>query len=140
MPPVPHPEIRRTIRIVLVDDHAMIRETLARLFERVTDVDLVGLAGDGEEAVAISRRLRPEVVIVDWRLPGMDGFETTRRIRAECPDTKVLVLTTFPSGRAREQALEAGATGIAAKSDPAMDLVDAVRAVAAGAASPMPRS
>lgn len=132
MQPEPHVELTSPTRVVLVDDHPLIREGLEKLFGEITDIDLVGFAADGESAPVVCRRSVPDVVLMDLRLPGIDGIEATRRIFADSPSVRVLLLTSFPSSRTTERALAAGAFGCLAKDDSAETILNAVRAAAKG--------
>jgi len=119
------------VRVLVVDDHAHVRASLERLIESTTDLRFVGAAEDGERGVAMCRRLRPAVVLMDMRLPGIDGAEATRRIALECPATSVLVLTSEASPLRLRRASEAGAVDVLLKDDPVERILGAIR-VAAG--------
>jgi DNA-binding NarL/FixJ family response regulator len=121
-----------TVRVVVADDQAMVRAGFLLLLERVPDVEVVAEAADGAEAVAAVRRTGADVVLMDIRMPVLDGLEATRRILAEAPGTRVLVLTTFDLDDHVYGALRAGASGFLLKSAPPEQLVAAVRTVAAG--------
>ena len=99
------------IRVLLADDHGVIRDGLGRLIAALDDVELVGVAADGDEAVEQCRRLTPDVVLMDLDMPVLDGIEATRRILAERPETAVIVLTSFSDRPRIIGALEAGACG-----------------------------
>ncbi len=121
-------------RIALVDDQALLRAGLRALLDAEDDLDVVGEAGDGEEAVALALAQRPDVVLMDIRMPAVDGLEATRRIVAE-PDlagVKVVVLTTFEVDEYVFEALRAGAAGFLLKDSDPEDIVRAVRVVAEG--------
>ena len=122
-----------TIRVLVVDDQAMIRESFRVALDSQSDVRVVGEAGTGSDAVVLARDLAPDVVLMDVRMPVMDGLEATRLIvgSAERPP-KVLVLTTFDLDEHVYGALRAGASGFMLKDSPLADLVNAVRVVAAG--------
>ncbi len=120
------------IRIVLVDDHPIVRSGIAGLFELEEDLQVVGEAADGTEALAIIERNEPDVVVTDLRMPGMDGRELTERLARDHPGVKVLVLTTYESDDAILTAIEAGAAGYLLKAAPHAEIVAGVRAVAAG--------
>lgn len=122
--------VARPTRVVLVDDHPLIREGLEKLFDEIGDIDLVDFAADGETAVDVCRRSAPDVALVDLKLPGIDGIETTRRLFGAQPSVRVLILTSFPSRRTAEEAAEAGAIGCLAKDDSADTILDAIRAAA----------
>ncbi|GLY94415.1 response regulator transcription factor [Actinoplanes sp. NBRC 103695] len=120
------------IRVLLVDDQQMIRAGLRMLCEAQPDVEVVGEAGDGREAVTLASRLTPDVVVMDLRMPGVDGITATGRILAERPATRVLVLTTFGDDDHLYPALTAGATGFLLKDAPPDELLDGIRRAAAG--------
>ncbi len=121
-----------TIRVVLVDDQPLIRAGLRVLVADHPDLEIVGEAGTGEEAVALVRAVRPDVVLMDLRMPGMDGVEATR-VLARGPDrARVLVLTTFDDDEHVHAALRAGASGFLVKDMALEDILAAIRVVAAG--------
>ena len=120
------------IRILLVDDHAVMRMGLASLLGTQDGLTIVGDAGDGETGVRKALKLRPDIVIMDLLMPGMDGVETTGRIKQALPETKVLVLTTYGTADGIAHALEAGASGALVKTVELKELVAAIRAVMAG--------
>ena len=120
------------IRVLLVDDQQMIRAGLRMLCEAQPDVEVVGEAGDGRETVTLAARLTPDVVVMDLRMPGVDGITATGRILAERPSTRVLVLTTFGDDDHLYPALTAGATGFLLKDAPPAELLDGIRRAAAG--------
>jgi DNA-binding NarL/FixJ family response regulator len=119
-------------RIVLVDDQALVRGGFRSILDRQEDIDVVGEAGSGEEALAVCARERPDLVCMDLRMPGMDGIEATRRLMREESPPRVLVLTTFDLDAYVYEALRAGASGFLVKDAPPERLVAAVRSVAAG--------
>lgn len=120
------------IRVVVADDQAVVRTALAALVSSDDDIDVVGHAANGQEAVILTARHRPDVVLMDVRMPVMDGIEATRRITAEAPGTAVLVLTTYDLDEYVVEALRVGASGFLLKDTPAEALVEAVRVVASG--------
>ena len=120
------------IRVVLVDDQALVRGGFRSILDRQEDMEVVGEAADGAEALAVCARVRPDVVGMDVRMPGMDGIEATRRLLAEQDPPRVLVLTTFDLDGYVYETLRAGASGFLVKDAPPEHLVAAVRAVAAG--------
>ena len=121
-----------TIRLVLVDDEAMIRVGLRMVLTSEPDIEVVGEAGDGGEAVAVVERTRPDLVLMDIRMPGVDGIEGSRRVLAAVPTTRIVVLTTFDEDDYLHAALAAGVSGFLLKVAPAERLIDAVRTVAGG--------
>lgn len=121
-----------TIKALIVDDQAMVRAGLRMLLEVQPDLDVVAEAGTGVEAVHLAARHRPDVILMDIRMPGLDGLEATRRIFATDRDARVLVLTTFNHDDLVYEALRAGASGFVLKDDPPEQLIAAVRTVAAG--------
>lgn len=129
------------IRVVVADDQALVRSGFAVLLESADDIEVVGEAADGAEAVELVRRSRPDVVLMDIRMPAMDGIEATRRIAGspETSATKVLVLTTFDLDEYVFDALRAGASGFLLKDTIPVDLLAAVHVVAAGDALLAPR-
>jgi DNA-binding NarL/FixJ family response regulator len=124
------------IRVAVVDDHGVLRDGLARVIQAEQGLELVGTAANGEEAVALCREARPEVVLMDLEMPVMDGIEATRRIVADAPETAVLVLTSFSDGPRIVRALGAGAVGYLLKDAAAEEVVEGIR-TAAGGGSPL---
>jgi DNA-binding NarL/FixJ family response regulator len=121
------------ITVLLADDQRMVREGLAMVLTAEADIRVIGQAGDGAEAVAVARRLHPDVVVMDIRMPGVDGVEATRRLAGDGPGApRVLVLTTYEIDEYIFEALRAGASGFMLKDAPLERFVDAVRVVAAG--------
>jgi DNA-binding NarL/FixJ family response regulator len=121
-----------TIRVVLADDQPLVRTALEMVMADAPDVEVVGQAGDGAEAVRLAAELVPDVVVMDIRMPGMDGIEATRRITASTGETRVVVLTTFDEDDHVYGALHAGASGFLVKDMALDDILGAVRVVAAG--------
>jgi len=130
--PVPtnHPAPYKTV--LLVDDQALVRAGFAMLVGSQPDLTVVGEAGDGLAAVRAVRTLQPDVVLMDVRMPTMDGVEATREVVAAAPETKVIVLTTFDLDEYAFSALQAGASGFLLKDAPPEDLLDAIRVVHSG--------
>gem|GEM_PF-7583 len=127
------PAHRAMIRVLVVDDQAMVREGFTALLDADPEIQVVGDAADGAAAVAAARRLKPDVILMDVRMPEMDGLEATRRILADGSDeTKVVMLTTFDIDEYVYEAIQAGASGFLLKDAPAATLVEAVKVVAAG--------
>ena len=122
------------IRVVIVDDQDMVRTGLRMVLESEDDVAVAAEASDGEEAIRIVGRERPDVVLMDVRMPGTDGLEATRRITESHEDVAVIVLTTFDLDEYVYGALRAGASGFLLKDAPADDLINAIRVVAGGEA------
>jgi DNA-binding NarL/FixJ family response regulator len=121
-----------TVRVVLADDHALVRSALRMVIAETEGIEVVGEAGSGAEAVRLAGELRPDVVVMDLRMPGMDGIEATRRITAGASGARVLVLTTFDDDDYVYGALRAGAAGFLVKDMALEDILAAVRVVAAG--------
>lgn len=128
------------IRVLVVDDHAVVRSGLAAFLLAFDDLELVGEASGGEEAVRICRQLRPDVVLMDLVMPEMDGAAATRAIRAECPDVQVIALTSFREEDLVQGALQAGAIGYLLKNVSADELADAIRKAHAGRATLAPEA
>jgi DNA-binding NarL/FixJ family response regulator len=121
-----------TVRVLLVDDQAMFREGLRTLFSVQPDLKVVGEAANGEEAVELAARLKPDVVLMDLRMPVLDGAAATRRIAEHHPQCRVIVLTTFDDDEAVFEGLRAGAVGYLLKDASSEKLFEAVRAAARG--------
>lgn len=121
-----------TIKVLLADDHAVVRDGLRALLEHVGDFEIVGVAGNGRDAVAEAQRLSPDVVVMDIAMPELDGIEATRRILEKCAGTKVLILSMYLSSEHLHRAMHAGARGYVLKESAGDEVVDAVRAVQAG--------
>lgn len=121
------------IRLLVADDQELIRDGLVSILDRREDLEVVGSAADGAEAVRLVRDLRPDVTLMDLRMPGTDGLEATRQLLGEaCPPTRVVVLTTFDEDDLVVAALRAGASGFLLKDLPRQQLVEAIHAVHAG--------
>jgi DNA-binding NarL/FixJ family response regulator len=120
------------IRVLVADDQRVVRDGLTMLIGLVTDMEVVGTASDGLEAVELAQSRAPHVVLMDLRMPELDGADATRRIRATLPDTQVLVLTTYADDESLFPALRAGARGYLTKEASAEEIEQAIRAVAAG--------
>ncbi|GAA2153121.1 response regulator transcription factor [Actinomadura napierensis] len=128
-----------TVRVILVDDHTVMRAGVAALLAGEPGIEIAGEAGDGREAVALAERLRPDVALVDLRMPVLDGVSATTEILARCPGTRVLILTTYDTDAEIERAVEAGAIGYLLKDATREQLADAVRAAARGETVLAPR-
>jgi DNA-binding NarL/FixJ family response regulator len=124
------------IRVAIADDQMLVRHGFASLLDDVADLSVVGAADDGDSAIQLARRARPDVFLMDIRMPGIDGLEATRRILADpsCGDVRVVVLTTFELDEYVYAALRAGASGFLTKDVDATVLRDAIRLVASGQA------
>ena len=120
------------IRILIVDDHPIMRVGIAALITSSKEMECVGQAGTGEEAIEHHAALKPDITLMDLRLPGISGAETIRRIRQKSPDARFIVLTTYEGDEDIHQAMEAGARGYLVKGLPQEMLVNAVRRVHAG--------
>ncbi|WP_288819302.1 response regulator transcription factor [uncultured Micrococcus sp.] len=123
------------IRVLVADDQALMRTALEHFVSLADDLEVVGSASDGVEALAQAERLRPDVVLMDMQMPRMDGVEATARITEALPETSVLAITTFASEQYLVPALRAGAAGYLVKDAPPEDVVQAVRTVHAGEAA-----
>jgi DNA-binding NarL/FixJ family response regulator len=128
-----------TIRVLLVDDQPLLRTGFRLILQTEPDIEVVGEAGDGEVALAQARALHPDIVLMDIRMPRMDGVEATRRLGELDAPPRVLVLTTYDLDEYVVESLRAGASGFLLKDVPADDLVDAVRVVHRGEAVVAPR-
>ncbi|MDO5629849.1 MAG: response regulator transcription factor [Mobilicoccus sp.] len=120
------------IRLLLADDQALVRGALAALLDLEADLEVVAQVGRGDEVVAAARDHAPDVALLDVEMPGMDGIEATAALRAACPRTRILIVTTFGRPGYVRRALEAGAHGFVVKDTPAPELADAVRRVHSG--------
>jgi DNA-binding NarL/FixJ family response regulator len=121
------------IRVLVVDDHPVVRRGISELLASEPDVEVVGTAGEGAAAVALTSELTPDVVLMDIEMPGTDGVEATHRIGAVAPRTAVVILTTFADRARITRALDAGAAGYLLKDAEPSELLDGIRAAAAGA-------
>ena len=121
-----------SIRVLIADDQRVVRDGLTMLVGLIDGVEVVGTAANGIEAVERAEREQPDVVLMDLRMPGMDGAEATHQIRAMLPDTQVLVLTTYADDQSLFPALQAGARGYMTKDASAEEIEQAIRALAAG--------
>ena len=123
------------VRVLAADDQRVVREGLAMLLGLLPDVEVVGTAADGEEVLALAAELRPDVILMDLRMPRMDGVEATRRLRERDPAVKVVVLTTYADDRSVLDALRAGALGYLTKDAGAAEIQQALHRVADGQAA-----
>ena len=122
----------KKIRLLLVDDHSLLRIGLNTLLNVQKDMEVVGEAEDGESAIRLTQKLKPDVVIMDLMMPGLGGAEATRRILSERPETRVVILTSFATSNELQQAIANGAAGLQLKGSPTGDLLKTIRTVAAG--------
>lgn len=120
------------IKVILADDHPVVRRGLAAIVDAEDDVQVVGEAANGEEALALVHRFEPDVVLMDLQMPVLDGVEATKRIRVEAPGTKVIILTTFKDDDFIDAGLSAGARGYLLKDAPPSRLIEAIRAAHRG--------
>ena len=127
------------IRVVIADDQRVVRDGLAMLVGLIEGVDIVAIAAHGAEAVELAHEHRPDVVLMDLRMPELDGVEATRQIRASLPDTQVLVLTTYADDASLFPGLQAGAHGYLTKDASAEEIEQAIKAVAEGGTHLDPR-
>lgn len=120
------------LRVIVVDDHPVVRMGLAAMLASEADIDVVGEGGSGEDAVRLAAAVRPDVVLMDLRMPGMDGVDATRAVTALPNGPRVLVVTTYDTDADILRAVESGATGYLLKDTPRAQMADAVRAAARG--------
>jgi len=120
------------IRVLVADDHPVVRQGLCTMLEIESDFEVVGRAADGAEAITEARRTRPDIILMDVQMPGVDGIEALRQIRAEDPDARVIVLTTYRNEDYIFPSLQAGARGYLLKDSSREELAGAIRQVAAG--------
>src|SRR5829696_5831414 len=126
------PPLDAPSRVVVVDDHPLMRCALRQMLSAQADLEVIGEAADGQEAVELCRRLHPDLVLMDVRMPRMDGLESTREIKRELPRTIVLILTASADTDDLSEALKAGAAGYVLKGAPITQTLDAIRKVLAG--------
>lgn len=119
-------------KVLIVDDHSLVRLGLSALLGYQSDMEVAGEAEDGEEAVHMARKVHPDVIVMDLMMPGVDGVEATRRIREKLPDSHILILTTFGTSADVARAIAAGASGAIMKDTSNEDLLNAIRTVAEG--------
>jgi NarL family two-component system response regulator LiaR len=125
----------KKIRVLLADNHSLYREGTRSVIGHEPDIEVIGEAGDGAETIRLVNELRPDIVLIDIAMPDINGIQTARRIKADCPQTAVLVLTADDSDRFIVSLLEAGAAGYLLKNVNGADLVNAIHAVHAGKAA-----
>jgi DNA-binding NarL/FixJ family response regulator len=121
------PEIT-PIRVMIVDDHVMVRDSLRVYLSIFADIEVVAEANSGEQALSLCAQAKPDVILLDMVMPGMDGSTATQALRQDCPSAQVMVLTSFPEGNLAHQALQAGAIGCLHKDGQPEELVAAIRA------------
>ena len=132
-----HPPVKKlkqvnSIRVMLVDDHPAFRKGMAALIESESDLEVVAQTGEGREAIELYRQKKPDVVLMDLRLPGLGGVEATMAIRKEFPDARIIVLTTFDTDEDIYRAIQSGAKSYLLKDTPDEELSNTIRAVHAG--------
>ena len=132
-------EVSSPVSVVLADDQALMRMGFRMVLEAEEDITVVGEASDGTSALAQAKALNPDVILMDVRMPGMNGIEATERIAQECPGTRVLILTTFDLDEYAFAGLRAGASGFLLKDTRPTELAEAIRTVASGEAVVSPR-
>lgn len=120
------------IKVFLADDHLILREGIRLLLDKVSDIEMIGEAGDGGEAIAKVEQLRPDVVLMDITMAGLNGLEATRQIKRNHPSIKVIILTMHETDQYLSEMLEAGASGYVVKTATSSELISAIRAVYAG--------
>ncbi len=121
-----------TIRVVVVDDHLIVREGLRLILETVPDIELVGEAGNGREALRLAEQIRPDLFLMDMRMPDIDGLTAIRHLRADYPEVAVVILTTYNEDKLMIQGLRAGASAFLLKDTDRLTLLETIRAAAGG--------
>jgi two-component system, NarL family, response regulator LiaR len=121
---------KRRLTVLIADDQTLFREGIKDLLENEKAIEVVGEAADGQEAVRLAKKLKPNVILMDIKLPHMDGVSATRQIRKECPDTNVLILSSFEDEAHVMESIQAGANGYLSKMLPASELVNALKTFA----------
>jgi CheY-like chemotaxis protein len=136
------PPMNQKIRVLVADDHTIMREGLTQLLSRESDIEIVGEAADGEAALRLTQELRPHIVLMDLSMPKLNGIEATRAIRSSMPEVEVIGLSMFDEAERAASMREAGAFAYLAKTGPTADLINAIRACRAanGSACAEPRS
>src|SRR2546422_1694810 len=117
----------KKIRVMLVDDNASYRQRMARLLQTQVDLEVVGEASEGQAAVARARELQPDVILIDFRMTGLDGYTAARAIVKELPQAKVFMLTAFPGALDPEKVAHSGLQGLLVKDQPAIEIIEAIR-------------
>lgn len=126
------PEAKAKIRVLVIDDHPVVRDGLASMIERQEDMELVGEGGTGQEAITLFEKLRPDITLLDLKLPDIDGIAVIEKIRSEHPEARIIVLTTYAGDIQATRALKAGAKGYLLKASLRRDLRASIRMVHAG--------
>jgi len=121
---------KKRVRVLIADDQTLFREGIKDLLENEKIIEVIGEAADGHEVVRLARKLKPDVILMDIKLPGLDGVAATRLIRKECPQTNVLILSSFEDEAHVMESIQAGANGYLSKMLPAAELVNALKAFA----------
>ena len=121
------PAVEQDVRVLLVDDHKLVRQVLARVFQAESDIEVVGEGSNGQEALDLTRQLVPDVMLISVRLPVLNGVDATRAVLAEFPDIHVIGLTLVDNGPESEAIREAGATACVSKSGPLEELIRVIR-------------
>src|SRR4051794_31241506 len=129
----------KKISVLIVDDHTIVRQGLKELINSAPDMEVVGEAENGLKALSEARRLMPSIIILDLAMPLLNGIETTRRLRRNSPETKILILSTYHDDQEVQQALEAGASGFLIKETASGDLLKAIRETLKGTTCFSPR-
>ncbi|WP_433597590.1 response regulator [Nocardia sp. CA-135953] len=137
--PIDHTEARRTVSVLVADDQTLVRAGIRMILETRADIRVVGEAGNGEEAVRLAAQTMPDIVLMDLRMPHVDGIQATQRLSAFQPRPSVIILTTFDEDELLYAALRAGAGGFLLKDTRPAELVEAIRVVASGEALLAPR-
>lgn len=119
----------KKIRLLIVDDHTLFRQTLRSYLTTIENIEVVGEAGDGMDAINKTMELKPDIVLMDFAMPNLNGIQATREIRNRSPATKIIVLTMYETGQHVREILRAGASGYILKKSPAQELVSAIQAV-----------
>ncbi|QQK78964.1 response regulator transcription factor [Salicibibacter cibi] len=120
------------MKILIVDDDPLVRQSLKLLLEKESDIEVIGLAADGQEAIEQSETTLPDVVLMDIRMPNMDGIESTKQLKSQSPELRIMMLTTFKDEQNIRLALQAGAEGYLLKSTPVENMAQQIRALMAG--------
>ena len=119
-------------RLIIADDHELVRGSMRSMLQSQPDLHLIGAAKDGQEAIELTRLVRPDLVLMDVRMPKVNGLEATRTIKEELPTTKVLIVSAYEDPRLDSEAVRAGADGYVLKLSPLLELLDAIRGVLRG--------